>query len=70
MTDSKKRLTLTDADMKTTSVNRRSLLSKTGIGAAALAAGLVAAAGTAQAGDHANTYDNDSSDRRPSTDSD
>ena len=70
MTDSKKRPTLTDDNMKTTAVNRRSLLSRTGIGAAALVVGLVAAAGTAQAGDTADTYDDDKNDRRKSTDSD
>ncbi len=70
----KLRKTLSDADIVTDrAVSRRSLLSATGLGlgAAALAIGVVAAAKPAHAAsDKANTYDNDSNDRRPSTDND
>ena len=65
---------LTDADITTEPrVTRRSLLSATGLGlgAAALALGTVLASRSAHAGsDKANTYDNDSGDRRPTTDND
>ena len=66
--------TLSDSDIKSdTTVNRRSMISAVGrgLGLAALAAGAVAATATAaHASDKANTYDNDSNDRRPSTDND
>jgi nitrous oxide reductase len=66
--------TLKDSDIITQRiVNRRSLLSATGLalGAAAVAAGMAAGSSPAHASsDKANTYDNDSGDRRPSTDND
>jgi hypothetical protein len=74
--DTKKTVnTLSDADITSSAaVNRRSMISSVGrgLGLAALAAGAVAASSTtAHAGsDRANTYDNDSNDRRPSTDND
>lgn len=70
----KPRKPLTDADITTDrAVSRRSLLSATGLGlgAAAVAIGVVAGSRPAHAAsDKANTYDNDSNDRRPSTDND
>ncbi len=68
------KLTLTDDEITTTAhVTRRSLLSSTrvaaGFGLAALLFGSLAA-NPAHASDKANTYDDDTGDRRPSTDND
>jgi nitrous oxide reductase len=68
------RRTLTDGDIVTQrAVNRRSMLGLSGLalGAAAVAAGVAVGSRAAHASsDKANTYDNDSGDRRPSTDND
>lgn len=69
-------VTLTEGDITTERhVTRRSFLASTrlglGLGAAAVAFGGAAlTARPAFAGDRANTYDQDSNDRRPSTDND
>ncbi len=72
---SKKLFSLTDSDIVSkVALNRRSMLATAGraVGAAAVAVGaMIASTNAAHASsDKANTYDNDSHDRRPSTDND
>ena len=71
----KTKITLTDDDMTTSRhLTRRSLLGSTrvaaGFGLAALLFGGLAPRSAQAYSDRANTYDNDSDDRRPSTDND
>lgn len=67
--------TLSDGDMTTSRhLTRRSLLSSTrvaaGFGLAALLFGTVGSRSAQASSDKENTYDNDSGDRRPTTDND